>query len=278
MGAAGSGTAGGSGTDSGSGGTAAGSINASAGSARGSSGVATAGATTSRDASMDSATSNGANPRDAASGTADSPDSQADAGSCPVPFLVYNGPAWATECSSDADCPSTGPTKCFMLTADRGVCDMPQPQGSGCSVVADAPDECGCEGGTCSAGRACSFLPQECACQVKGHNVCVPAACATPADCGPGMVCTPSSFIGGSGGRCMPRGCLSDADCNSEGNCGRCAAEFSFPIQAGPSRFAGVQCVYAEPPAGTDAAAPCHGTSPQGFSIAGIYACPAIDP
>jgi hypothetical protein len=156
-------------------------------------------------------------------------------------------------CAPGRACPS-GQT-CFMVSAERGVCDDPQPALQTMCSPPDQPipamaDECGCSGLTCASDQICARAYASCSCNYTPYwNACVQRACAAASDCAAGTVCTPSSLIlWPSGVRCVTPSCTRDADC-TDGPNGRCLLVIAGPVQAGPpADFRDIHCIYPGPP------------------------------
>ena len=102
------------------------------------------------------------------------------------------------------------------------------------------------------------------------YNTCLQTACAAPSDCTGGTVCTPTSLIVKTPGRCFTPACRSDADC-SGGVDGRCALVVEF--NGGP-RLERVGCVFAGEPANATACSPGEATAVRlRDSAARYYTC-----
>jgi hypothetical protein len=168
-----------------------------------------------------------------------------------IPFSTrVMGNVTFRSCTGNADCQS--PRVCFRLTNAAGICDLPQPmEATTCghrppSSPVGPPDECACEGLSCSPGFVCIAEAQLCSCDAPTSNHCVDTACSSPADCSNGTVCRPSSFIVGSGdtgGRCVSPKCHFDSDCTVAPK-GWCAVSVNEPPQAGVSTLSAIHCAY----------------------------------
>ncbi|HVY28220.1 MAG TPA: hypothetical protein VHB79_16800 [Polyangiaceae bacterium] len=146
----------------------------------------------------------------------------------------------------DDHCPSG--QRCFRITSDLGICGAAAiPEATQCDIKSspiDPPDECGCDGLTCSAEQRCRAVENLCSCAPTHSNRCVDAPCELPTDCGED-VCVPSQYILDS--RCFTPECRSDADCQSHPGM-HCVAMYGLPPQAGEVTFNGTKCVYNERP------------------------------
>lgn len=149
----------------------------------------------------------------------------------PVPYLALAGSPGTSSLPvvcTDGSC--EGSSRCFQITEQFGICDR-QLESSACGECA--------EGTFCKTIRWHSSGPMS-------KDVCVPAPCAEPGECG-AEACLPPSFIGdafeAAASRCAPASCHRDQECTIAPG-GRCVAVlYQKPQQVGLG-MQRVTCLY----------------------------------